>query len=191
MYSSWGTTKAPTVEEVLEQDTLEPELACEIVHCYVRRGVDLTFEALGMFLDNPINLWVAGMKLISTALIEKFPLIWKVVCVILLIIMLNMMAFVYLRVADVFACVWKLFKWICGWPLFALILGTLKCIYNFRVSIPQKAEEEHKKEKKDKEANVVWRSSSRFFKEFGDRLAEAKKKGIFDDQAEESKEGEQ
>ena len=111
--------------------------------------------------------------------------------VILIIIMLNMMAFVYLRVADVFARVWKLFKWICGWPLFALILGTLKCIYNFYVSISEKAEEEcKKKEKKDKEANVVWRSSIRFFKEFGDRLAKAEKKGIFDDQVEESKEGE-
>ena len=53
------------------------------------------------------------------------------------------------------------------------------------MSIPQKAEEERKKkEKKNKEANAVWQSSSRFFKEFGDRLAEAEKLGIFDDQAE-------
>ena len=58
------------------------------------------------------------------------------------------------------------------------------------MSILQKAEEERKKkEKKDKEANAVWQSSGRFFKEFGDRLAEAEKKGIFDDQAEGSGEG--
>ena len=189
---SWGTAKVPVLEEVLEQETLEPELACDIVHCYVQKGVDLIFETLGIFLDNPISLWTAGMELISTALIEKFPLIWKMAGVILLIVMLNMMAFVYLRVAVFFVRIWKLFKWICGWPLFALIVGTLRCIYNFWVSIPQKAEEERKKkEKKDKEANAVWQSSRRFFKEFGDRLAEAEKKGIFDDQAEESKEGEQ
>ena len=60
------------------------------------------------------------------------------------------------------------------------------------MSIPQKGEEEcKKKERKEKEANAVWRSSSRFFKEFGDRLAEAEKRGIFDDQAEGSGEGEQ
>ena len=187
---SWGTARVPALDEVLEQETPEP--ACDTVHCYVRKGVDLIFETLGMFFDNPISLWTAGMKIISTALIAKFPLIWKVAGVILLIMMLNMIAFVYMRVADVFIRIWKLLKWICGWPLFALILGLLKCIYNFCVSIPQKAEEERKKkEKKDKEANAVWRSSSRFFKEFGDRLAEAEKRGIFDDQAEGSGEGEQ
>ena len=189
---SWGTARAPALEEVLEQETLEGELACETIHCYVQKGVDLIFETLGMFPDKPTCLWTAGMKLNSTALIEKFLLIWKVAGVILLIIMLNMMAFMYLRVADVFVCIWKLFKWICGWPFFALILGTLRCIYNFCISIPQKAEEERKKkEKKDKEADAIWRSNSRFFKEFGDRLAEAEKKGIFDDQAKESKEGEE
>ena len=180
------------MDEVLEQETLKPEPACDTVHCYVRKGVDLIFETLGMFFDNPISLWTAGMKLISTALIDKFPLMWKVAGVILLVMMLNMIAFVYMRVADVFIRIWKLLKWICGWPLFALILGLLKCIYNFCVSIPQKAEEERKKkEKKDKEANAVWRSSSRFFKEFGDRLAEAEKRGIFDNQAEGSGEREQ
>ena len=104
-----------------------------------------------------------------------------------------MIAFVHMRVADVFIRIWKLFKWICGWPLFALILGILRRIYNFCVSIPQKAEEElKKKEKKDKEANAVWRSSTGFFKEFGNTLAEAEEKGIFDDQAEGSgEEGQQ
>ena len=132
------------------------------------------------------------MEIISTILIEKFPLIWKVAGIILLVIMFNMMAFVYLRVANVFVRVWNLLKWICGWLLFALILGTLKCIYNFCVSILQKAEEEHKKkEKKDKEANAVWRSSSWFFKELGDKLAEAEKRGIFEYQAKESREEEQ
>ena len=187
---SWGTARAPALDEVLEQETLELELACGTIRCYVRKGVDLIFETLGMFFDNPINLWTVGMKLISNALIEKFLIICKVAGVILLIMMLNMIAFVYMRVADVFICIWKLFKWICGWPLFALILGILRCIYKFCVSIPQKVEEERKKkEKKDKEANAVWRSSSRFFKEFSNRLAEAKKKGIFDDQAEGSGEG--
>ena len=60
---SWGTAKVPALKEVLEQETLEPELACETVHCYARKGVDLIFETLEMFLDNPISLWTAGMKL--------------------------------------------------------------------------------------------------------------------------------
>ena len=192
MVSLLGTAKAPALEEVLDQDALGTEPSYENVHCYVRKGVDLIFETLGMFLDNPISLWTASLKFISTALIEKFPLICKIARIILLIIMLNMMAFVYLRVADVFVRVWKLFKWIFGWPSFALILRTLNCIYNFCVSILQKAEEERKqKEKKDNEANAVWKSSSRFFKEFGDRLTEAEKRCMFDDQAEESKEGTQ
>ena len=62
-------------------------------------------------------------------------------------------------------------------------------MYNFCISIPKKAEEEcKKKEKKEKEANAVWKSSSRLFKDIGDRLAEAEKRGIFDDQGEGSKE---
>ena len=184
---SWGTAKVPVLEE--EELALEREPPCETVHCYVRKGVDLTFETLGMFLDNPISLWTAGMKFLSTALIDKFPLIWKVAGIFMIVIVLNMMAFVYLRVADVFIRIWKFFKWICGWPLFALILSTMKCLYNFCVSIPKKAEEERKKkEKRDREANAVWKSSSRFFKEIGDRLAEAEKKGVFEEQVEGTKE---
>ena len=184
---SWGTAKVPAFEE--EELALELEPPCETVHCYVRKGVDLTFETLGMFLDNPISLWTAGMKFLSTALIDKFPLIWKVAGIFMIVIVLNMMAFVYLRVADVFIRIWKFFKWICGWPLFALILSTMKCLYNFCVSIPKKAEEERKKkEKREREANAVWKSSSRLFKEIGDRLAEAEKRGVFEEQDKGSKE---
>ena len=51
---SWGTARVPALDEVLEQETPEP--ACDTVHCYVRKGVDLIFETLGMFFDNPISL---------------------------------------------------------------------------------------------------------------------------------------
>ena len=69
---SCGTARVPALDEVLEQETLEPEPTCDTVHCYVPKGVDLIFETLGMFFDNPISLWTVGMKLISIALIEKF-----------------------------------------------------------------------------------------------------------------------
>ena len=63
----------------------------------------------------------------------------------------------------------------------SLLLGyCIKCMYNFCVSIPKKEEEERKKkEKRDREANTVWKSGNRLFKEIGDRLAEAEKKGCF------------
>lgn len=71
-------------------------------------------------------------------------------------------------------------------PLFSLIICTIKCIYNFRINIPHKAEGKcENKEKKEKEANAVWKPSSRLFKEIGDRLAEAKKREVFDEQGEE------
>lgn len=88
--------------------------------------------------------------------------------------------------ADVFVRIWKVFKWICGRHLFSLIPGTIKCIYNFCIIIPRKAEEERvKKAKMEKEANAVWKSSSRLFKEIGDRLIKAEKRGVLDSQAEE------
>ena len=100
-----------------------------------------------------------------------------------------MMAFVYMQMANVFVRIWKFCKWVRGWPLFALMLGTVKYIYNFCVSIQQKAEEERKKKlKEEKESNALWKSSSRLFKTIGDRLAEAEKRGVFDNQAEETKE---
>ena len=66
---SWGTAQAPVLE--VKEEVLEPEPACDTVHCYVRKGVDLSFETLGLFLDNFISLWIAGMKFISAALIES------------------------------------------------------------------------------------------------------------------------
>ena len=168
----------------VEQDVLEPEPACDTVHCYVRKGVDLGFETLGIFLKNPISSWTAGMKFLTTGVIAKFRLMWKIPGILLIIMLLNMMAFIYMRVADVFVRIWKLFNRICRWPLFSLILGTIKCIYNFCVSIPRKAEEEGVKKAK-KEANAVWKSSSRLFKEISDKLAEAEKGVVFDSQAKE------
>ena len=109
---SWGIAKGPAPEE--SEPVLEPEPSCKTVHYYVRKGVDLTFDALGMFLNNPISLWIAGMKFISTVLIEKFPLIWKLAGILMIITMLNMMALVYMRVADVLVHILKFFKWICG-----------------------------------------------------------------------------
>ena len=84
-----------------------------------------------------------------------------------------------------FAHIWKLLKWICGLPLFSLIIGIVTCLYNFCINIPSKVEEEHKKDKKEKEANAVWKSTSHLFKEIGDRLAEAEKRGVFDGHGEE------
>ena len=99
------------------------------------------------------------------------------------------MAFIYLRVADIFVCIWKFCKWVWVCPLFALILGTVKGIYNFYVGIPQKAEKECKrKAKEEKETNAVWKSSSQLFKEIGDKLPEAEKRGVFNAQVGETKE---
>ena len=51
---SWGTTQAPVLE--VEEEVLEPEPVCDTTHCNVQKGVDLAFETLGLFLDNPISL---------------------------------------------------------------------------------------------------------------------------------------
>ena len=116
LYISWGTAKGPILQ--VEQDVLEPEPACDTIHCYAHKGVDLGFQTLGLFLDNPISLWTESMKFPSIALIAKFSLIWKVSRIICIIVLLNMMAFIYMQVADVFVLIWKLFMWIYGWPLF-------------------------------------------------------------------------
>ena len=100
----------------------------------------------------------------------------------MIVIVLNMMAFVYLRVADVFIRIWKFFKWICGWPLFALILSTMKCIYNFCVSIPKRRKKNAKRKKKrDREANAVWKSSSRLLKRLVIDWPRQRRKGVFEE----------
>ena len=66
-----------------------------------------------------------------------------------------------------------------------MIIGIVKCLYNSCINILSKAEEEHKKDKKEKEVNAVWKSTSHLFKEIGDMLAEAEKREIFDGHGEE------
>ena len=121
------------------------------------------------------------MKYLSASVISKLPTLWKVVGIIITFLFLNILAFIYLRVADVIVRLWKICKWICGLPLISVVIGFFKCIYSFFVSIPGKVEKEEKKEKErqEKKANAILGPSSRLFKELGERLAEAKGRGFW------------
>ena len=90
---------------------------CDTVRCYVQKGVDLGFGMLGLFFDNPIQLWTIGMKYLSASIIAKLPTLWRFVGITILFLFLNILAFIYLRVADVIIRIWKVCKWICSLPL--------------------------------------------------------------------------
>ena len=147
---------------------------CSIVRCYAQRMVDLCFDVSGMFFDNPIKLWITCKKMISTTVYMRLPVIWKVMGAIFVFLALNILAFIYLRVADVLIYVWGVGKWVCRFPLVSLLWRSLKCLCKFMLSIPKKAEKE--KEKKEKKANSISIPSSQLLKVLGERLAEQEKK---------------
>ena len=68
---SWGTGHVPSSASVRE--ILKDALACDTVRCYMRKGVDLGFDMLSLFFDNPIQLWTVGMKYLSASVIAKLP----------------------------------------------------------------------------------------------------------------------
>ena len=48
------------------------------MHYHVQKGVDLSFDVLGLFFEYPIQLWNLGMKYVSASVIAKLPMLWKV-----------------------------------------------------------------------------------------------------------------
>ena len=91
---SWGSGRVPitaTVDKVSD-NTFE----CDTVRCYVRKGVDLGFDVLGLFSENPIKLWALGMKDLSAFVIAKLPTLWKFVGLLIIFLFLNILAFIYL-----------------------------------------------------------------------------------------------
>lgn len=133
---SWGTGHAPSC--VFVSEVQKVAFAYDIVHSYVQKGVDLGFDMLGLFFDKPIQLWTIGMKYLSASVIAKLATLWKVVGIIITTLILNILAFIYLRVVDVILYLWKICKWIHGPPLILVVIGFFKCMYSFFVSIPDK-----------------------------------------------------
>lgn len=81
---------------------------------------------------------------------------------------MNWMVFCFIWVTDILVKIWKVIKWICKWPLIALGIGSIKFLFNFCLSIPEKEEEERgDKKKKVRKKNVALKSSSRLLKELG------------------------
>lgn len=111
----------------------------------MQKGVDLGFDMLGLFFDNPIQLSTIGMKHLSASMIVKLPTLWKVVEIVITFLFLNILFFIYLRLADVITSLWKICKWICGLTLISVVIGFFKCTYSFCVSIPGEVEKEEKK----------------------------------------------
>ena len=172
---SWGTGSVPVTTSI--DKVFNAAFACDTVRCYVRQGVDVGFDMLGLFFENPIKLWTLGMKYLSASVIAKLPKLWKIVGLYITFLFLNIMALIYLQVDDVIMKLWKVYKWICRLPLISLIVSFFKYMYTFFVSIPGKVEKEEKKEKerKEKQANAILGPSSRLLKEISEVLAEAEK----------------
>lgn len=102
---SWGTDRAPSFASITRVP--KDAFACNTIRCYVWKGIDLDFDVLGLFFNNPIQLWTIGIKYLSALVITKLPILWKVVGTIITFLFLNILAFIYLRVAYVImrACV--------------------------------------------------------------------------------------
>ena len=90
---TWGTGRAPLAASVNEVQSEAP--SCSTVRCYAQKGVDLGFDMLGLFFENPIQLWSVGMKYLSPSVISKLPTLWKVVGIIITFLFLNILAFIY------------------------------------------------------------------------------------------------
>ena len=170
---TWGSVREGSADSQLTEMTQTAE--CLTVRCYAQRMLDFCFDVSGMFFDNPIKLWITSKKMISATVYMRLPVLWKILGAIFVFLMLNVLAFIYLRVADVLIYVWGFGKWICRFPLVSLLWGALRCMYKFMLSIPKKAEKEKEREQKEKKANSIAIPSSQLLKELGERLAEQEK----------------
>ena len=86
---------------------------------------------------------------------------------------MNSVVFCFIRVTDILLKIWKVFKWICQLPLVALVIISIKFLFNLCLNILKKEEEQREdRKKKEKKANAVLKSSSRLLKELGKRFIE-------------------
>lgn len=96
---SWGTGGACAPASA--NKVSESALACDTVRYCVQKGVYLSFDALGLPFDNPIQLWTVGVKYLSTSVIAKLSMLWKVAGLIITFLFLLLLEFTYLSVPEV------------------------------------------------------------------------------------------
>ena len=72
--------------------------------------LDFCFDVSGMFFDNPIKLWITSKKMISATVYMRLPVLWKILGANLCVPDVDILAFIYLRVADVLIYVWGIGK---------------------------------------------------------------------------------
>ena len=133
--------------------------SCQSIRCHTRNVVDLIFDVCGMLMDNPIQVWMRWFKYASATIHLQLPAIWRLLGVFLTLLMLNLVALIYLRVADVLVHIWKFMKAVFGLPLCVLARRTVCGVYTFLVSLP-KAEKKEKKEGSLKNANAIYQSGN-------------------------------
>ena len=131
---TWGSVREGSADSQHTEMTQTAE--CLTVRYYAQRMLDFCFDVSGMFFDNPIKLWITSKKMISATVYMRLLVLWKILGAIFVFLMLNVLAFIYLRVADVLIYVWGFGKWICRFPLVSLLWGALRCMYKFMLSIP-------------------------------------------------------
>lgn len=172
---------------------IKAKLACDTIHCYVKKEDDLGFGKLSLFWQSFSTLdycsevpeWVSDCKIAY----GNCLLVRKVSRLVFAFLFLNMLVFLS-EGADGFVHLWKIFKWIYRLPPVSVSIGFFKCQNNFCLSILGKMEKEERKAKETKKqrANAIFGWSSWLFQELSELLAEAEWKGVFDNQEEKKEE---
>ena len=99
---SWGIESHDGYDrQTVENSEWTSTHNCQSVRCHTRNAVDLVFDICGMMMENPIQVWMRWFKYASATIHLQLPAIWRLVGEFLTFLMLNLLALIYLRVADV------------------------------------------------------------------------------------------
>ena len=148
---SWGSGRTPSPSyAMLEADPVVVE--CQTVQCQAWKLLDFGFDLMGLLFENPLQLWSLAVKFLSTSLMSRLPMIWKIAGLFVIFLVMNSVVFCFIRVTNILVKIWKVFKWICELPLVALVISSIKFLFNLCLSIPKK-EEEQREDRKKKEKN--------------------------------------
>ena len=95
--------------------------ACGTVRCYPQRALDLGFDAVGLALENPMMMWSTGVVAAGTFLVSQLPTIQYLLGIVFTFLVINIIALIYLCVANVVAHALRILWEIIKLPIFTIV----------------------------------------------------------------------
>lgn len=171
---SWGSRHERIHEQVNRE--IQTEQLCSTVRCYAQHFVDMVFDVIAMILENPIQMWTNWAAYFGHFVHLQLPTLWYGLGFVLTFLVINFIAFVYLRVADVVVQLWKIGRMFLRLPIFTIVWRVSSSVWNLLTSLPKAKKGDTKKDAKEKEddekeANAVFVLNTPFMRELRSKIA--------------------